>query len=48
MIELEGFAVYPNKVERAKEWMSFLKGHQEAVNETLGPDNIEVERIFSV
>nr|EDY98465.1 hypothetical protein LRH_03968 [Lacticaseibacillus rhamnosus HN001] len=25
MIELEGFAIYPNKVERAKEWMAFLK-----------------------
>lgn len=48
MIELEGFAVYPNKVERAKEWMAFLKGHQEAVNETLGPEHIKVERIFSV
>ncbi|MEI5839029.1 DUF6176 family protein [Lacticaseibacillus rhamnosus] len=48
MIEIEGFAVYPNKVKRAKEWMAFLKGHQEAVNETLGPEHIEVERIFSV
>ena len=48
MIELEGFAVYLDKIERAQEWMAFLKEHQDAVNATLAPEHITVERIFSL
>ncbi|BAN74409.1 MULTISPECIES: DUF6176 family protein [Lacticaseibacillus] len=48
MIELEGFAVHPDKIARAQEWMAFLKSHQEAVNATLVPEHITVERIFSL
>ena len=47
-VELEGFAVYPDKVARAREWMAFLKTHQKEVNATLGPEHILVERIFSL
>lgn len=47
-VELEGFAVYPDKVARAKAWMAFLKTHQKEVNAALGPEHILVERIFSL
>ncbi|WP_086430734.1 DUF6176 family protein [Lacticaseibacillus paracasei] len=46
-VELEGFAVYPNKVVRTNAWMTFLRTHQREVDVTLRPEHILVERIFS-
>lgn len=48
MIELEGFPICSNKVEKAKDWMEFLKTNQEAVNRTLINENMVSEQIFSL
>ncbi|WP_179395455.1 DUF6176 family protein [Lacticaseibacillus absianus] len=48
MIELEGFAVYPDQIATAREWMTFLRTHQAAVDRTLIPEHLARESIFSI
>lgn len=47
-IELEGFAVKPDKLAVAHEWLAFLREHTAAVNKTLVPEHLSREQIFSV
>ena len=47
-IELEGFAVKPDKLAVAHEWLAFLREHTTAVNKTLVPEHLSREQIFSV
>ncbi|WP_125703453.1 DUF6176 family protein [Lacticaseibacillus daqingensis] len=46
-IELEGFAVYPDQIAKAHEWMAFLRTNQAAVDRTLGPEHLQSESLFS-
>jgi hypothetical protein len=48
MLELEGFPIFSNKIEKAKDWMAFLKTNQKAVNRTLINENMVSEQIFSL
>lgn len=48
MIELEGFPICSNKIEKAKDWMTFFKTNHEAVNPTLINENMVSEQIFSL
>ncbi|KRO18154.1 DUF6176 family protein [Lacticaseibacillus saniviri] len=48
LIDLEGFAVYPDKIDRAKEWMQYLRSHQAEVDATLIPEHMQLEHIFSI
>ncbi|MGJ0769426.1 DUF6176 family protein [Lacticaseibacillus paracasei] len=48
IIKLEGFPIYPDKIEKAQDWMRFLKHNQDAVNRTLVSEHMESEQIFSV
>lgn len=48
IVELEGFAVYPEKRQRAHEWLAFLKNNQAKVNQTLIAENMQLEHIFSI
>lgn len=47
MIELEGFAVIAGQEPVAAEWMAFLRTNQAAVNQTLVPEQLREELIFS-
>lgn len=47
IIELTRFRVLPGKEERAREWMEFLRSNPEAFRETLEPERMYVETIFS-
>lgn len=46
-IELTRFRVQAGKEEKVQEWMDFLKTNMEAVKETLEPEEMYVETIFS-
>lgn len=46
-IELTRFRVRPGREEEVAEWMDFLRSHMEAVRETLEPEKMYVETIFS-
>ncbi|BDR57782.1 DUF6176 family protein [Xylocopilactobacillus apicola] len=48
IVELEGFPVYAAKIEKAKEWMQFLKNHQAEVDQTLFAEHMQLEHIFSI
>lgn len=44
---MEGFRVRAGKEERAREWIAFLRENPEAFRETLEPERMYVETIFS-
>lgn len=46
-IELTRFRVQPGKKQQVDEWMDFLRSNMEAVKETLEPEQMYVETIFS-
>lgn len=46
-IELTRFRVRPGKEDRAREWIDFLRANPEAFRETLEPERMYVETIFS-
>lgn len=46
-IELTRFRVREGKTERVDEWMQFLNDHPDALRETLEPEQMYVETIFS-
>ncbi|WP_326847856.1 DUF6176 family protein, partial [Micrococcus luteus] len=46
-IEMERFPVRAGKEERAREWIAFLRENPEAFRETLEPERVYVEMIFS-
>lgn len=46
-IEMVRFRVRPGKEARAREWMDFLRAHPDAFRETLEPERMYVETIFS-
>lgn len=46
-IELTRFRVREGKAERVDEWMQFLNDHPDALRETLEPEQMYVETIFS-
>jgi hypothetical protein len=46
-IELTRFRVREGKAERVDEWMEFLNDHPDALRETLEPEHMYVETIFS-
>ena len=48
LVELEGFAVKPDKIAKAHEWMAFLQQHQAQVDATLPAENMQLEHIFSI
>ncbi|MGJ3707127.1 DUF6176 family protein [Levilactobacillus brevis] len=48
IVELEGFAIYPGKWQRAQEWLAFLRRNQTKVNRTLIAENMSLEHIFSI
>ncbi len=47
IVEFTRFRVLPGKEERAREWMAFLRANPEAFRETLEPERMYVETIFS-
>lgn len=46
-IELTRFRVREGKSEQVDEWMQFLNNHPDALRETLEPEQMYVETIFS-
>ena len=46
-IELTRFRVREGKTQRVDEWMQFLNDHPDALRETLEPEQMYVETIFS-
>ncbi|MCC9196812.1 DUF6176 family protein [Arthrobacter sp. zg-Y820] len=46
-VELTRFRVQAGKQDEVAEWMEFLRSHMEAVQETLEPEQMYVETIFS-
>lgn len=46
-VELTRFRVRTGKEAKVTEWMEFLQSHMEAVRETLEPEQMYVETIFS-
>ena len=46
-IEMERFRVRAGKEERAREWIAFLRENPEAFRETVEPERMYVETIFS-
>lgn len=47
IIEMTRFRVRAGAEERAVEWMDFLRSHPDAFRETLEPERMYVETIFS-
>lgn len=47
IVEMTRFRVRPGAEERAAEWMNFLRSNPEAFRETLEPEQMYVETIFS-
>ena len=46
-VELTRFRVRKGQEERAVEWMRFLRQNMDAVEQTLAPEKMYVETIFS-
>ena len=46
-MELTRFRVLPGRSDVVEEWMALLRDHEQAVRETLGPERMHVETIFS-
>lgn len=46
-VELTRFRVQTGKQAKVAEWMEFLRSHMDAVRETLEPEQMYVESIFS-
>ena len=46
-VELTRFRVLPGRGGVVEEWMAFLRDHEQAVRQTLGPEHMHVETIFS-
>ena len=46
-VELTRFRVRKGQEERAVEWMHFLRQNMDAVEQTLAPEKMYVETIFS-
>ena len=46
-VELTRFRVLPGRGGVVEEWMAFLRDHEQAVRQTLGPERMHVETIFS-
>jgi len=46
-VELTRFRVPPGRSDVVEEWTALLRDHEQAVRETLGPEHMHVETIFS-
>ena len=46
-MELTRFRVPPGRSDVVEEWTALLRDHEQAVRETLGPEHMHVETIFS-
>ena len=46
-MELTRFRVPPGRSDVVEEWTALLRDHEQAVRETLGPEHMHVEMIFS-